>query len=393
MDKKDITQEFWKYHQKTQKTKTEQKQYQQQKKNTLETTINNWATYRKTIENRDLDTITVQTRKIKQILREIGINIQETTLEQFYNKYGKTKGINKLLNNYKNFHIDKYNNKSIPQNQKLQWNSISNMITPINPFFEKYLGLKIHIKNPGKKRTYQQRTKLSDINKILDYIDDKWDLKIKLAETEPRKTEYRKKWATERITICALKYLWTRGKEITEGNLTLADIQTMKKTSRIPIHTRKRQNHPEPFQQPVIPDEFLTEWINYEKYRDTNNNNPTSPAIVQVNKEGTAITRKWIRNIIKHYRRELDLPEYITPHNIRRSMHTLCRTMTNNRMIAQVQLGDISNKIADDHYNIPDTEMIKEELNRLYQCDHLPGETKTRMENINNITDETRGYA
>jgi len=388
-----ITQEFWNYHQKNKKIKPEQKQYNLQKDKTLETVIENWCIYREKIENRDPDTIGPQRRKIKQIFRELGIDIKKTTLEKFYNKYGKSKGITKLLNNYKNFHINRYNNKSIPLSEKLEWNSISNMITPLNPFFEKYLGLKVHISNPGKKRTYQPRTKLHEINKILDYIDDKWSLKIKLASNERKKIEYRKRWAVERISVSALKYLWTRGKAITEGYLTIADINHMKKHGRIPLHIRKRLNNPEVFQQPVVPDEFIQEWTLYEKYRDSNDYSPNAPAIVQINKQGKAITRKWLRGKVKDYRRELDLPEYITPHNIRRSMHTLCRAVTPNRMIAQVQLGDVSHKIADEHYNIPDTDMIKDELNKMYLCDSLPGETKTRIENSKNKPNENRGYA
>ena len=154
----------------------------------MEIVIQDWAICREEIEYRDTDTIKGQTRRIKQIFREIGVDITKTTLEQFYNKYGKSKGISKLLNNYKNFLIDRWKNKSIPQDQKLCWNSISNMVTPMNPFFEKYLGLKVHIKNPGKKRTYQQRTKLQEIDKILEYINDKWSLKIKLAETELKRS-------------------------------------------------------------------------------------------------------------------------------------------------------------------------------------------------------------
>jgi len=388
-----ITQEFWEYQNQTKNINPKQKQYQQQKHNTLKQVLQNYKKHRRYIEKRDQDTYKTQHRKLKQIFREIGINIDNTTLEQFYKQNNKDQGIQKLLDNYKNFHIDRYNNKSIPQTEKLSWNSISNLITPLNPFFEKYLGLKIHITNPGKKPTYKPRTKLREINQILDYIDNKYKLKIKLADTPKKQTEYRKRWATERITISALKYIWTRGKEITEGNLTLKDITHMKKTSRIPLHTRKRQNQPLPFQQPVVPDDFLQEWDNYEQYRDTQNKDPDSPAIIQVNKQGKPITRKWIRRILRRYRRELDLPEHITPHNIRRSMHTLCRTMSPNRMIAQIQLGDISHKIADDHYNIPDTEMIKQELNRIYTTDNIPGETPTRMENIKNKVEEDRGYA
>lgn len=74
-------------------------------------------------------------------------------------------------------------------------------------------------------------------------------------------------------------------------------------------------------------------------------------------------------------------------------MHTLCRHTANNRMIAQVQLGDVSTKIADEHYNIPDTEMIKEELEKVYRCENIPGEQITTMEQKLVKFPEDRGYA
>jgi len=180
--------------------------------------------------------------------------------------------------------------------------------------------------------------------------------------------------------LASLKYLWVRSKEISEGHLTLGDIRQMKKTGRLPLHTKKRTSNPEPFQQPVVIKDFIKEWNIYEQFRDSNDWSDEAPAIVLVKSNGQPINRRWIRRRLQVLREKLDLPETFTPHNIRRSMHTLCRSVINNRMIAQVQLGDTSYKVADEHYNIPDTELIQRELEKLYSGETLADSRKTPFE-------------
>ena len=354
--------------------------YKTQRQQTLATIIDQWKQHRIHNQGISKDTMVVQRRKIRQLLRETGFPPDTTTLDQLLKKTNGPKGLQNLIEQYKQFLLSQDKNKNIPTSEKLGYNGIACMMIPVNPFFKHYLQLPIHIKNLAKKRVYHQRITLSQIDQILNYIDQRYKLRIMLAKTPVQKKTLRKRWSTERISVCAVKYLWTRGKEITENHLTLQDINIMKATNRLPLHSRKRNNHPTVFQQPVVTDDFIQEWNIYEHYRDSNDNKPNAPAIVQVNRQGKAITRKWLRTLFKQYRRELGLPEYITPHNIRRSMHTLMRSMTPNQMIAQVQLGDISTKIADESYNIPDTSIIKEQLERLYHCDTLPGEKKTPME-------------
>jgi len=383
MDQEKRHQQFREYqHRQIQKADKEiRPRYKDIHNKTLHQIVDDWGIYRRNIEGLARDTITSQKRKIKQLLREIGYPPKTTTLQQLLQKTNGPEGLQTLIQSYKQFLIDQEKNPSIPQDQKLRYNAIACIMIPVNPFFEHYLQLPVHIKNLAKKRVYHQRVTLKHIDQILDYIDNRYKTKIYIAKDNPiQQRKLRKRWSTERISIQALKYLWTRGKEITEGNLTLKDIQIMKTTNRLPLHSRKRNNHPTVFQQPVVVDDFIKEWEIYEHYRDSTDTTDNAPAIVQVNKEGKAITRKWLRKLLKYYRRELDLPEYITPHNIRRSMHTMMRTLTPNRMIAQVQLGDISTQVADESYNIPDTEIIKEHLEHLYHCDNLPGEKKTPLE-------------
>lgn len=354
--------------------------YKKQRHQKLDTLIEQWKQHRLQVQGLSKDTMGPQTRKIKQLLREIGYPPETTTLDKLLKENNGPKGLQQLIEQYKKFLLSQDRDKNIPTTEKLGYNGIACMMIPVNPFFQHYLQLPVHIKNLAKKRVYHERITLSQIDKILSYIDQRYKLRILIATTPQQKKTLRKRWSTERISICAIKYLWTRGKEITENHLTLSDIETMKSTNRLPLHSRKRNNQPLVFQQPVVTDDFLKEWSIYEHYRDSNDNNPNAPAIVQVNKQGKAITRKWIRDLFKQYRRDLNLPEYITPHNIRRSMHTLMRTVTPNQMIAQVQLGDVSTKIADESYNIPDTSIIKEQLEKLYHCETLPGEKKTPME-------------
>lgn len=353
--------------------------------------IGNWIDYRSKIEKHDPDTIDVQARKLKQILRDFEVDIENITLGQFIRKLGGVGNLQKTLESYKQFHLNRLNDKSIPAESKLGHNSICSLLRPVNPFFERYLGLDIHLPTMGHKRTYRERVKLADLNKIIDYMDNTHLLKIKLAKTEQKKELIRKRWALERITIQSVKYLWARTKELSEGNLTLGDIRQMKKTGRLPLHTRKRTSNPLPFQQPVVVDDFLEEWKLYENYRDSNDWSDDAPAIVSIG--GEAIKRRWVREVFQKYRIELGLSDCITPHNVRRSMHTLCRSLCNNRMIAQIQLGDVSQKIADEHYNIPDTELIKKELENLYHCKNIPGEQKTPMELKQNEKGGDMAYA
>lgn len=357
----------------------EQKRFISYQQTCLESIIEDWAIHRKTVEKLSKDTVRGSRRKIRQLLRELGIDLK-INLQDLLDCYENTEGLKNHIKEYQKFLLHTLKDKSIPIDQKLNYNGIASLFTPVNPFFEKYLGLDIHTPALGKKKTYATRTTLSQINKILEAINNKWHLKILLCNTEKKKEEFRKRWALERITLCSLKYLWARGIELTEGRLTIEDIKIMKKTGRLPLHNRKRINNPMPYQQPVVVDDFVKEFENYEKFRDSNDWSDEAPAIVQVNKEGKAITRKWIGRFIRGYRRELDLGDHITPHNIRKSMHTLCRSVVTNRMVAQIQLGDVSTRIADEHYNIPDKEIIKHELEKVYSCESLPGEIKTPME-------------
>lgn len=364
------------------KEKEEKKQeiFEKNKDRTLSEVINHWYDYKLNVQKHDLDTADNQRRKLRQIFKDLEININTTTLGKFIEQHGGPKKITKLLEEYKKFYIARLNDKNIPDSEKLQYNAIASLITPVNPFFEHYLGLKIHVKTLGKKQISKTLVRLDDINKLLRHINDFWGLKIKLADSEEKKIEYRKRWALERIVVNCSKFLWVRGKEITEDRLSLADIKEMKRSGKLPLHTRKRTNNPKEFQQPVVVNDFLIEWEMYEPYRDSSDTSDSAPAIVQVNSHGQAIKRRWIRKVFQRRRQEAGLPEYLTQHRVRASMHTLCKTMINNQKIAQIQLGDVSSKIADDHYNIPDTELIRQELERFYKCDRIPGDKKTPME-------------
>lgn len=358
--------------------------YEKLKHLELDQVINKWCKWKKEVEKHEPETISNNRRKLIQVFRDIDIDIKKTPLKELLDDEEDLEKLRNKLKDYKEFHLSRLRDKSIPETEKLKHNSIASLFSPVNPFFEKYLGMpkeKIHINTIGKKTVYKQRVTMDQVNKLIESIDTECHLKINLTNSEKKKMEYRKRWATERTAVIFLKYLWTRSKEITEGNITMKDIKIMKETNCLPLHTKKRLNNPKPFQQPVVLKEVIEAWNIYEKYRDSSDISDNAPAIVQVNKQGKAIRREWLRDIIKKHRRAANLPEYITPHAIRAGMHTLLRSKCNNKKIAQIHLGDVSSKVADSHYNIPDAEMIREELEKMYRSDDIvPGERKTPME-------------
>jgi len=379
----DRTQAFREFRKHLQEREADNKKtrFEQNKDLPMIKVIDNWHIWKLNVLKHDKDTVDCNRRKIKQLFVEIDIDLESTTLQELIDQFDGVEGLKSIILELREFHKERIKDSSIPNNDKLKWNSIAALFASVNPFFRSYLGLEMKFPSMSKKESNFQRVKLSDITKLLESCDNYWNIKIKLAKTDRKKQEYRKRWAVQRITIELLKYSWARTKAISENYLSLGDIRTMKKTGFLPLHIRKRLNNPEQFQKPMILDEFIIEWNRYEKYRDSTDWSDSAPAIVQVNSNGRPITRKWIRKIFRDLRRDAGLPDNITAHNIRRSMNTLASSVMGNSKVADLQLGDKDPKVIKTHYNIPDATMRKMELEKLYNSDdQVPGETLTPME-------------
>jgi len=338
---------------------------------TLDMVITRFLEYRTDVEKVAEVTVRGNKSKISLLLGDLlpkNKALTDVTLSQFLAYLEKNDGIENTLNKVKEFY---------QQETELGHNTIAGLINLCNPFFNRYLELPVKVKTMGKKATYKKRAKVSEIDQLLHHIDQKYRLKIQLTDDEKKKQLFRMKWAFERIIITTEKYTWARSIEIC--NITKQDIIEMRKTNTLRLRSRKRDKNPEVYQTPYVPDEYIKEWDIYERYRPVNQD--TEKAIIRP--DGTEMNTRSIRRVFQINREDLGLGDHLTSHNVRRSMHTLARSVINNKKIAQLQLGDISSKIADTHYNIPDPELIQYEMKRLYETGNLPGETPTPLEHEN----------
>ena len=81
-----------------------------------------------------------------------------------------------------------------------------------------------------------------------------------------------------------------------------------------------------------------------------------------MNKKGRQISKKFIRNMLKHYAAEAGIDKPIYPHLIRKSAGTELAMV--NPKLGQIQLGHKSIKTTLDHYTIPN-DADKERINSI----------------------------
>ncbi len=334
--------------------------------------INSFLSYR--METKARSTVCNDRKRIRQILRDLtpeGSNFENITFKQFLKSNGGTKGLQKKLSSLQTFYMKKF-----VEGGKLSKNYVSTLFSICNPFFSKYLGLDVKVKYIGKEKRYYTRIKLSQINKTIHHINEKYRLLLEIENDEKNKQNIRIKWALERFLIQTMKYTWARSIEI--QNLNMEDMNKMEKTKILHLKSEKRKKNPKEFQHQPVLDQYIEEWQLYKKYRCTNDVSDKSPAIVSL--RGNRIDRSTIRRYLRKNRNELGYGDWFTIHNIRRSMNTLATHVFNNKKVAQIHLGDISEKIGEEHYNIPDFEDRRKELERLYRTEDIAGEQLTPME-------------
>jgi site-specific recombinase XerD len=299
-------------------------------------------------------------------------NLDGTTFNEFLNFHGDQTKLGKTIEELKDFYL-----LELVANHKLRKNYVSTLFSVCNPFFNEYLGLNFKIKHIGKsKDTYYTRIKLSEINNILNHIDEKYRLKLQFEENDRKKQDIRKKWALDRFLIQTMKFTWARSIEI--QNLNMADMNAMEKNLILHLRSEKRKKNPKEFQDIPVLEEYAEEWRLYKQYRCTLNEKDDAPAIVSL--KGNRIDTSTIRRHARNLGKETGYDGRLTCHNIRRSMNTLGEKVFENKKVAKIHLGDKNDKIRYDHYNIPDYDDRRNELMRLYSIEDLPGEQLTPME-------------
>jgi len=267
-------------------------------------------------------------------------------------------------------------------------NYVSGLMTVTNVFFKRFLQMDVGVAIPAKTATSFERVKIGDIDTFLNHINKKYSFKLGLSDSDEEKQGLRRNWAVERFIVLTMKYTWARSIEI--RNMLVKDALQMEKTGVLLLRSHKRENNPKEYQSVVVPEAFVREWQLYKEFRDSSDWSDDAPAITR---HQEPVKTRFIRYLMHKYDKELVLPKDFTCHNIRRSMHTLARHVFHNPKVAQLQLGDVSSKIADTHYNIPDVSLIRSELDRLYQSDHIPGENCIPSEITKNIQWEDMSYA